>query len=132
MELFHSASIQGSALNDAVVYLVLLTALVLIYIGDISQSRAVMTIIAAVLLLYYPFHEHYLYTTYDFNTCHIMAGFLALPVMAAYAIYRVAEKQKDRGHLVMMLALGFFLVFCACSLDTLNLEQFKMFQGTIQ
>lgn len=132
MELFHSASIQGDVLVDAPIYLVLLCAIVLIYLGDFRGSRAVMAIIAAALLLYYPVHEHYLYTTYDIKTCHIMAGFLALPAMAAYTIYRVAAKQKDRRHLVMVLALGFLLVFCACSLDTLNLEQFKLYQETMQ
>ncbi len=132
MELFRSASIQGDVLVDAPVYLVLLCAIVLIYLDDVRQSRAVMSIIAATLLLFYPFHEYYLYTAYDINTCYIMAGFLALPVMTAYTIYRAAEKQKDRRHLMIVLALGFFLVFCACSLDTLSLEQFHFYQGVEQ
>ncbi len=132
MELFHSASIQGDVLADATVYLVLLCAIVLIYLNDIRQSRAVIAIIAAVVVLFYPFHEYYLYTTYDIHTCHVMAGFLALPIITGYTIYRAAERQPDRRHQMMVLALGFFLVFCACSLDSLNLEQFKLFQGTIQ
>jgi len=132
MELFHSASIQGDALVDASVYLVLLVATVLIYIGDMAKSRAVQTIIAAVVLLFYPFHEFFLYTTYDIHTCHIMAGFMALPIMTAYAIYRVTEKQDDMKHRLIVLALGAFLVFCACSMDSLNLEQFKMYQRAIQ
>lgn len=132
MELFHSASIQGDVLVDAPVYLVLLVAIVLIYIGDMSKSKAVQTIVAAVALLFYPFHEFFLYTTYDIHTCHIMAGFMALPVMTAYVIFRAIENQKDTKHRLMVLALGLFVVFCACSMDNLNLEQFKMYQGTIQ
>ena len=132
MELFHSASIQGDVLVDAPVYLVLLVAIVLIYIGDMSKSRAVQTIVATVALLFYPFHEFFLYTTYDIHTCHIMAGFMALPVMTAYAIFRVTDNQKDMKHRVMVLALGFFLIFCACSMDNLSLEQFKMYQGIMQ
>ena len=132
MELFRSASIQGDVLVDAPVYLVLLCAIVLIYLNDIKQSRAVIAIIAAIVVLFYPFHEYYLYTTYDIHTCHVMAGFLALPVMAAYTIYRAAERQPDRRHIMMVLALGFFLVLCACSLDSLSLEQFRFYQRTVQ
>lgn len=132
MDLFHSASIQGDALVDAPVYLVLLVAMVLIYIGDMSKSKAVQAILSAVVLLFYPFHEFFLYTTYDIHTCHIMAGFMALPIMTAYAIYRVTEKQDDMKHRLIVLAIGFFLVFCACSMDTLNLGLFKMYQGAIQ
>ena len=136
MELFFSASIQGNTFEDASVYFVLLMAMVLIFIGDMSKSRAVLAIIASVVLLYYPFHEYYLYTKYDLNTCHIMAGFLSMPVMVAYTVFGAAESQESKqgtvksgivGHRYVWLAvlLGLFVFLLACSMDSPSLGQFK-------
>ena len=150
MDLFHSTSIQGSIFVDATVFFVLFIALILIYIGDPPKNRAVLAILLAVLLLFYPFHEYYLYSKYDINACHIMAGFMALPIMIAYTLFRITEMQikspkvisdekenwilkkintmcmwhNCRGYIMFVLIVGFFILLCACSTDNLSLEQF--------
>jgi hypothetical protein len=142
---FRSAPFTGEAFRDANVYLVLLAALVLIYIGDMSRSRMVTAIVAAALSFYYPFHEFYILTTYGEGVCDIMAGIVILPIVLAYTIFRAAEKQADKHpvsagierylgsrYVWLTVALGLFMVFLACSVDALSLEQFVFYDGGIQ
>ncbi len=110
---------------------VLIMMLALIYLDDERSKRLLTPLLVGLIMLIYPFHAWYIYTSWDVESYRTMINFLYMPIVAAYTIYCVSEKYEGKKK-TAAIAIGAAIFIISCTLDHWTVDQFRFYKEPVE